>query len=154
MLFKRIDDSKQKKRRCFLKESTMLKGSSQYTLRYHLTAMYREVEIRDKPSKIIAFPYGFSWSFLSVAFLSLWIHPEQHSRLGRIRKRYLFFRWDSVPLWELLWFFEPSMPREGSMFSDIPQLAQWIDRVIQKQYPVNFYWAIKIMLQQIPYLDW
>ena len=42
MLSKRIVDSKQKKRRCFLKESTMLKGSSQYTLIYHLTAMQRE----------------------------------------------------------------------------------------------------------------
>ena len=47
VLSKRIVDSKQENRRCFLKEATMLKGSSQYTLRYHLTAMYREV-IRDK----------------------------------------------------------------------------------------------------------
>ena len=38
----------QKKRRLFLKEATMLKGSSQYTLRYYLTAMYREVIIWDQ----------------------------------------------------------------------------------------------------------
>ena len=45
VLSKRIVDSKQKNRRFFLKEATMLKGSSQYTLRYYLTAMYREVII-------------------------------------------------------------------------------------------------------------
>ena len=48
VLSKRIVDSKQKNRRLFLKEATMLKGSSQYTLRYHLTAMYREVVILTK----------------------------------------------------------------------------------------------------------
>ena len=49
---KRIVDSKQKNRRCsakessvLLKEATMLKGSSQYTLRHHLTAMPGEVVI-------------------------------------------------------------------------------------------------------------
>ena len=46
-------------RRCFPKEATMLRGSSQYTLRYHLTAMYREVVIREKHSRIIVFPLGF-----------------------------------------------------------------------------------------------
>ena len=35
--------AKQKNRRLFLKESTMLKGSSQYTLRCQLTAMPWEV---------------------------------------------------------------------------------------------------------------
>ena len=48
ILSKRIVGARRKNRRCFLKESTMLRGSSQYTLRYHLTAMYREVIIRDK----------------------------------------------------------------------------------------------------------
>ena len=38
----------QKHRRCSAKESTMLKGSSQYTLRYQLTAMHREVVIGTK----------------------------------------------------------------------------------------------------------
>ena len=59
VLSKRIVDSKQKNRRCYEKESTMLRGSSQYTLRYHLTAMYREVVIREKHSRIIVFPLGF-----------------------------------------------------------------------------------------------
>ena len=48
VLGKRIDGAKQKNRRFFLKEATMLRGSSQYTLRYHLTAIDREVVIRDK----------------------------------------------------------------------------------------------------------
>ena len=48
VLSKRSVDSKQKNRRCSAKESTMLRGSSQYTLRYHLTAMHREVVIRNK----------------------------------------------------------------------------------------------------------
>ena len=91
VLSKRVVDSKRKKRRCFLKESTMLRGSSQYTLRYHLTAMHREVVIRDKQSAIIVCSTWVSWSFLSVAFLSQWIHREQHNGAGRIRKRYLCF---------------------------------------------------------------
>ena len=48
VLSKRIVGSRQKNRRCFLKEATMLRESSQYTLRYHLTAMPWEVVIRDK----------------------------------------------------------------------------------------------------------
>ena len=47
VLSKRSVDSKQKNRRCSAKESTMLKGSSQYTFRKHLTAMPWEVVIRD-----------------------------------------------------------------------------------------------------------
>ena len=43
VLSKRIDGAQQKNRRLFLKESTMLKGSSQYTLRCQLTAMPWEV---------------------------------------------------------------------------------------------------------------
>ena len=56
-------DEEKKSRRCFLKESSILSKRivgakrenrrcswevSQYTLRSHLTAMYREVIIRDK----------------------------------------------------------------------------------------------------------
>ena len=48
VLGKRIVGAKQKNRRFFLKEATMLRGSSQYTLRYHLTAMPWEAVIRDK----------------------------------------------------------------------------------------------------------
>ena len=47
VLSKRIVGARQKNRRCFLKEATMLKGSNQYTFRNHLTAMPWEVVIRD-----------------------------------------------------------------------------------------------------------
>ena len=49
VLGKRVVGAFQKHRRFFLKESTMLRGSSQYTLRYQLTTMPWEVVIRDKP---------------------------------------------------------------------------------------------------------
>ena len=52
VLSKRVVGAFQKKRRFFLKEATMLKGSSQYTLRYHLTAMHREVVIWDKTGSV------------------------------------------------------------------------------------------------------
>ena len=41
----------------------MLRGSSQYTLRYHLTAIYREVIIRDKYIVIIVVSHGFREAF-------------------------------------------------------------------------------------------
>ena len=88
VLGKRIVGAQQKNRRCSAKESTMLRGSSQYTLKYQLTAMHREVIIRDK---IIVFPLGFREVF-HLLLSSLWIHLEQHHRAGRIRKRFLFFR--------------------------------------------------------------
>ena len=47
VLSKRIVDSRQKNRRFSAKESTMLKESSQYTLKYQLTAMHQEVVIWD-----------------------------------------------------------------------------------------------------------
>ena len=48
MLSKRVVGAFQKNRRFFLKESTMLRGSSQYTLRYHLTAMPWKAVIREQ----------------------------------------------------------------------------------------------------------
>ena len=51
-----------------------------------------------------------SWNFLSVAFLSLWIHLENHHKNGRFRKRYLFFRWDSVSFWGLMRVSESFIP--------------------------------------------
>ena len=42
VLSKRVVGAKQKNRRCFLKEATMLRGSSQYTLRNQLTGRQRE----------------------------------------------------------------------------------------------------------------
>ena len=70
VLSKRVVGAFQKNRRCsakesrfFLKEATMLRGSSQYTLRNHLTAMPWEIVIRDKPSKIIDFSLGFRETF-------------------------------------------------------------------------------------------
>ena len=59
VLSKRIVGARQKNRRCFLKEATMLRGSSQYTLRNHLTAMHWEIVNGQKHSKIIVFPLGF-----------------------------------------------------------------------------------------------
>ena len=59
ILSKRIVGARQKNRRCFLKEATMLRGSSQYTLRNHLTAMHWEIVNGQKHSKIIVFPLGF-----------------------------------------------------------------------------------------------
>ena len=41
-----IHGAQQKSRRCSAKESSVLRGSSQYTLRNQLTAMHREVVIR------------------------------------------------------------------------------------------------------------
>ena len=46
----------------------MLKGSSQYTFRKHLTAMPWEVVIRDNYSKIIVFPLGFREAFSLLPF--------------------------------------------------------------------------------------
>ena len=109
VLSKRIVGARQKNRRFFLKESTMLRGSSQYTLRYHLTAMPWKAVIRDKNIvKSLFFHLGFREAFSLLPFC-LWIHLEQHHRNGRFRKRYLFFRWDSVPLWGLLRVFESFM---------------------------------------------
>ena len=48
MLSKRVVGAFQKNRRFFLKEATMLRGSSQYTLRYHLTAMPWKAVIREQ----------------------------------------------------------------------------------------------------------
>ena len=65
ILSKRSDGAKQKNRRCFLKESTMLRGSSQYTLRYQLTTMPWEVVIRDKN------PVYFYWAQIMILILVL-----------------------------------------------------------------------------------
>ena len=59
VLSKRVVGARQKNRRCFLKESTMLRGSSQYTFRYQLTAMHREVVILDK--KILHLAIHIVW---------------------------------------------------------------------------------------------
>ena len=45
VLSKRVVGAFQKNRRCFLKEATMLRGSSQYTFRNHLTAMPWEIVV-------------------------------------------------------------------------------------------------------------
>ena len=131
VLSKRIVDSKQKNRRCSAKESTMLRGSSQYTLRYHLTAMHREVVIREKHSRIIVFPLGFLWSFLSVAFLSLGIHPEQHNEAeGKLGKDTCFSDEIQCLCEDSCESLNHSWHRNGSA-CHIPQLPQCMDRVIQ-----------------------
>ena len=60
VLSKRVVGSRQKNRRCSAKESTVLRGSSQYTLRNHLTAMHWEAVILDKNIvKSLFFHLGF-----------------------------------------------------------------------------------------------
>ena len=69
----------------------MLKGSSQYTLRYHLTAMPWEVVIRGpKHSKIIVFPLGFCEAFSlqpSCLCAFIWSNTVE---LGGFRKEVCF----------------------------------------------------------------
>ena len=48
VLSKRVVGAFQKNRRFSAKESTILKGNTQYTLRYQLTAMPWEIVIRDQ----------------------------------------------------------------------------------------------------------
>ena len=93
-----------------------------------------------KHSKIIVFFTWVSWNVLSVAFLSLWIHLEKHNGVRRIPKRSLLFRWESIPLWGFLWFFEPSMPRKGGAFRYTP-IATMYGQSHSRQSPLIFYWA-------------
>ena len=72
MLSKRIVDSKQKNRRCSAKESTILFKRSDDAKRKQ--SIYSQISLNcyavggrnmgPKHSKIIVFPFGFSWSFL------------------------------------------------------------------------------------------
>ena len=94
VLGKRVVGARQKNRRFSAKESSVLFKRSDDATRKQ--SMYSQKSINcyavegsnmgPKHSKIIVFPFGFSWSFLSVAFLSLWIHLEQHCRVRRFRK--------------------------------------------------------------------
>ena len=98
MLSKRSDDSKQKNQRCkakestiLLKEATMLRGSSQYTLRYHLTAMHREIVKLTKNSKIIDFSLGFREAF-SLCCISVYGFIQSNTmKLGGLGKDTCFF---------------------------------------------------------------
>ena len=55
----------------------MLRGSSQYTLRYHLTAMPWEIVKLTKHSKIIDFSLGFREAF-SLCCISSYEHFTLH----------------------------------------------------------------------------
>ena len=91
MLSKRVVGARQKNRRFFLKEATMLRGSSQYTLRYHLTAMHREIVIREKHSRIIVFPLGFREAF-PLCCLSVYGFIQSNTmKLGGLGKDTCFF---------------------------------------------------------------
>ena len=87
-----------------------------------------------------SFSTWVSWSFLSVAFLSLRIHLEQHCRVRRFRKEVCIFRWESIPLWGLLQVFDSFMAREWGTFRYTP-IAAMYGQSHSIQSPVNFYWA-------------
>ena len=97
ILSKRIVGAKRENRRFFLKESSVLMGSkSIYSPKSLNCYVSGGNNTWQKHSKIIVFPLGFLWSFLSVAFLSLGIHPEQHNEAeGKLGKDTCFF--DEIP---------------------------------------------------------
>ena len=65
----------------------MLRGSSQYTLRYQLTAMHREVIIRDKNIvEIIVFPLGFREVFSLLPFCLCGFIWRNTIKMGGFRK--------------------------------------------------------------------
>ena len=64
VLSKRVVGAKYKNRRCSAKESTMLKGSSQYTFRNHLTAMPWKAVIWDQNIKSLFFHLGLLGVFV------------------------------------------------------------------------------------------
>ena len=125
MLFKRIDDAKRKQ-------------SIYSQISFNCYAVEGS-NTGPKHSKIIVFITWVSWSFLSVAFLSVWIYLEQHGRVRRIRKRSLFFRWESVPLWGLLRCFKPSMQGEGAFW--YTPIAAMYGQILSRQSLLHFYWA-------------
>ena len=99
VLGKRVVGAQQKNRRCSAKESTVLSKRIDDAKRKQ--SIYSQISINcyavggsntgQKHRKIIVFPLGFREVF-SLLPSCLWIHPEQHHRDGRIRKRFLFFR--------------------------------------------------------------
>ena len=132
VLSKRIVGAQQKNRRCSAKESSVLSKRIDDAKRKQ--SIYSQISLNcyavggsntgQKHSKIIVFPLGFREVF-SLLPSCLWIHPEQHHRDGRIRKRFLFFRWDSVPLWGLLRVFESFMTKEGEHLPYTPIAAMY-----------------------------
>ena len=110
VLSKRVVGAFQKNRRFSAKESTVLskrivdakRKQSIYSQKSLNCYAVEDSNTGPKHSKIIVFITWGSWNFLSVAFLSLWIHLEKHSRVRRIPKRSLLFRWESIPLWGFL----------------------------------------------------
>ena len=107
----------------------MLRGSSQYTLRYHLTAMHREVVIREKHSRIIVFSLGFREAFSLLPFCLCGFIWSNTVELGGFRKEVCFFDEIQYPYED----FCESLIRswQGRGLSDIPQLLQCMDRFFQ-----------------------
>ena len=69
----------------------MLRGSSQYTLRYHLTAMHREIVKLTKNSKIRDFSLGFREAF-SLCCISVYGFIQSNTmKLGGLGKDTCFF---------------------------------------------------------------
>ena len=114
VLSKRIVDSKQKNRRCFLKEATMLRGSSQYTLRNHLTAMHWEIVNGQKHSKIIVFPLGFREVFSLLPSCLCGFIRSNTMELGGFGKDTCFFDEIQCPYEDSCESLSHSWQRKGS----------------------------------------
>ena len=125
----------------------MLRGSSQYTLRYQLTAMHWEVVIREKHSRIIVFPLGFREAF-PLCCLSVYGFIQSNTmKLGGLGKDTCFFDEMQCPYEDSCESLNHSWQRNGEL-SDILQLPQCMDRVIQynprsissESYSIRIYW--------------
>ena len=98
VLSKRVVGARQKNRRGFPKESTMLFKRIDGAKRKQ--SIYSQISLNcyisggnntgPKDSRIIVFPLGFREVF-SLLPSCLWIHLEQHHRDGRFRKNFVFF---------------------------------------------------------------
>ena len=100
----------------------MLRGSSQYTLRYHLTAMHREVVIREKHSRIIVFPLGFREAF-PLCCLSVYGFIQSNTmKLGGLGKDTCFSDEMQCPYEDSCESLNHSWQRRGEC-CHVPQLA-------------------------------
>ena len=108
----------------------MLRGSSQYTLRYHLTAMPWKAVIRDKNIvKSLFFHLGFREAFSLLPFCLCGFIWSNTVELGGFRKEVCFSDEIQYPYED----FCESLIRswQGRGLSDIPQLLQCMDRFFQ-----------------------
>ena len=119
--------AQQKSHRFSAKESTVLRGSSQYTFRNHLTAMPWEVIITGpKHNKIIVFPLGFREAFSLLPFCLCGFIRSNTVELGGFRKEVCFSDEIQYPYEDFCESLIHSW--QGRGLSDIPQLLQCMDR--------------------------